>query len=66
MVVITHDLTLAAKLCDELAVLYEGEIVEYGTAKELLQSPGHPYTKGLLASLPGNECMPCLRSRRSR
>lgn len=54
MVVITHDLTLAAKLCDELAVLYEGEIVEYGTAKELLQSPGHPYTKGLLASLPGN------------
>lgn len=54
MLVITHDLTLAVKLCDELAVLYEGEIVESGKAKEVLGYPQHPYTRGLLASLPQN------------
>ncbi len=54
MVVITHDLTLAVKLCDELAVMYEGEIVEHGRAEEVLRFPLHPYTKGLLASLPEN------------
>lgn len=54
MVVITHDLTLAVKLCDELAVMYEGEIVEHGKAEEVLRFPLHPYTKGLLASLPEN------------
>lgn len=59
MLVITHDLLLAYKLCDELAVLYEGEIVEQGPAKEVLMHPKHPYTAGLIRSIPhaGMEAM---------
>ena len=48
----THDLGLAARLCDRIAVLYAGRIVERGTAAEVLARPRHPYTLGLLRSLP--------------
>jgi oligopeptide/dipeptide ABC transporter ATP-binding protein len=48
----THDLGLAARLCDRIAVLYAGRIVEHGTASEVLARPRHPYTLGLLRSLP--------------
>jgi oligopeptide/dipeptide ABC transporter ATP-binding protein len=48
----THDLGTAARLCARLAVLYAGRIVESGATSELLASPRHPYTLGLLRSLP--------------
>jgi peptide/nickel transport system ATP-binding protein len=55
---ITHDLKLAHHLCDWIAVMYAGEIVEQGPAAEVLQQPLHPYTAALLASLPGKELQP--------
>jgi peptide/nickel transport system ATP-binding protein len=58
MLLITHDLDLAYEICDRLAVLYAGEIVEMGPAKKLMDDPEHPYTKGLLKSLPKNGLVP--------
>src|SRR5229473_6683867 len=52
LLVATHDLAFAARLCDRLAVLYAGRIVEHAGATELLAHPRHPYTAGLLRSLP--------------
>ncbi len=49
---ITHDIALASDLCDRLCVLYAGRLVEIGPAEAVLTSPYHPYTEGLLASLP--------------
>ena len=49
---ITHDLAIISKMCDRVAVMYSGSIVEYGTTKKLFTSPYHPYTKGLLAAIP--------------
>lgn len=49
---ITHDLSVAEQLSDEIAVMYAGRIVEQAPAAELLSRPAHPYTAGLLASLP--------------
>ncbi|MDP3544379.1 MAG: ABC transporter ATP-binding protein [Elusimicrobiota bacterium] len=49
---ITHDLGVIAEICDEVAVMYAGQVVERATAKELFASPRHPYTSGLLASIP--------------
>ena len=48
---ITHDLTLASVMCDRLAVMYCGKIVEYGDAKEIISKPKHPYTQLLLQSV---------------
>lgn len=50
---ITHDLGVVAELADNVAVMYAGRIVEYGPVNEVLQNPIHPYTKGLLDSMPG-------------
>jgi peptide/nickel transport system ATP-binding protein len=47
---VTHDIGVAAEISDWLAVMYAGRIVEYGHARDLLKSPRHPYTKGLLSS----------------
>lgn len=58
MIVITHDLMLAFHLCDEIRVMYSGEIVEQGPCKEIFENPLHPYTKGLLAALPQNGMNP--------
>jgi peptide/nickel transport system ATP-binding protein len=52
LVWVTHDLTVVAGLADEVAVMYAGRIVEAGTIAAVLDSPLHPYTKGLLASVP--------------
>ena len=49
---ITHDLGTVANMCDNVAVMYLGEIVEYGTVRQIFHNPQHPYTKGLLRSLP--------------
>ncbi len=49
---ISHNLGVVRALCDDIAVLYAGELVEIGPAADLLHRPRHPYTKGLLASLP--------------
>ncbi len=50
---ITHDLGVIAEVCDRVVVMYGGQIVETGTTEEILTRPEHPYTQGLLASLPG-------------
>lgn len=58
MIVITHDLELARELCDRIAVMYSGEIVEIGPAEQVIQSPSHPYTQGLVGALPRNGLVP--------
>ena len=55
IVFITHDLRVAAQVCDLVAVMKEGEIVEHGLVAEVFGSPQHPYTRALLASVPGGE-----------
>lgn len=52
MLYITHNLGVVARICDDVCVLYAGRVVESGAADEVLYKPKHPYTKGLLASLP--------------
>ena len=52
MLYITHNLGVVARICDDVCVLYAGRVVEQGTAEAVLRAPRHPYTKGLLASLP--------------
>lgn len=49
---ITHDFSIIAKMCDRVAVMYAGKIVETGPTAELLSSPKHPYTRALLESVP--------------
>jgi oligopeptide/dipeptide ABC transporter ATP-binding protein len=49
MMFITHDLTTASYMCDRIAVMYQGKIVEIGTTKKIIQSPTHPYTKALVS-----------------
>jgi peptide/nickel transport system ATP-binding protein len=51
---ITHDLSVIAGLADRVSVMYAGRIVEQGTAQEVLGRPRHPYTRGLLDSVPSN------------
>ncbi len=48
---ITHDLALASTICDEIAVMRAGEIIEYGKTHKILKCPGHPYTKQLLSCI---------------
>jgi peptide/nickel transport system ATP-binding protein len=52
IILITHDLGVVAEVCDEVAVMYAGEIVERASVSELFASPQHPYTVGLLGSIP--------------
>ena len=58
MIVITHDLALARRLCDDIRVLYMGQIIEQGTAEEVMEHPHHPYTAGLIRSLPSRGMVP--------
>ena len=52
MILITHDLGVVAEMCDEVAVIYAGEVVEIGTARDIFKHMSHPYTIGLFESLP--------------
>jgi len=52
LIFVTHDLGIVAKLCDRVAVMYAGRIVELGTTREIFNRPRHPYTIGLLNCLP--------------
>lgn len=52
IILITHDLGVVAEMCDRVVVMYAGEIVEESEVHELFENPKHPYTKGLLESLP--------------
>lgn len=55
IIFITHDLGVVANIADRVAVMYAGQIVEYGTVDEIFYNPKHPYTWGLLASMPSVE-----------
>ncbi len=52
LIFITHDIALASDICDQLAVVYAGQLAEMGTAEQVLHNPSHPYAQKLLASIP--------------
>jgi len=52
IILITHDLSLIAEIADKVAIMYAGKIVEFGTAEQIYYNPQHPYTQGLLSSIP--------------
>jgi peptide/nickel transport system ATP-binding protein len=55
MIVVTHDFGIVARVCDRVAVMYAGKIVEYAGIRELFNHPTHPYTKALMDSIPKME-----------
>lgn len=59
IILVTHDLGLAAEFCDHIAVMYAGRIVEIGSVDQVIENPQHPYTQGLL------RCIPNLKERSS-
>lgn len=58
MIFITHDLRVASQICDEVAVMYKGQIVEHGPPSQIFRAPAHDYTRRLVASIPGSEWEP--------
>ncbi len=52
LLMITHNLGIISELCQKVAVMYAGRIIEYGTVKEVFSNPAHPYTVGLIGALP--------------
>jgi len=58
MLFITHDLGAAAEICDNIAVMYAGELVEYAKTEDIFKNPMHPYTRGFLNSLPDRGLKP--------
>ena len=55
MIMITHDLGIVAEMCDKVAIMYAGRVVEYASTQQLFEAPRHPYTEGLFNSLPDIE-----------
>lgn len=55
MLFITHDLRVAATVCEEIAIMQRGEIVEQGATAAIFASPAHPYTRSLFDAVPGRE-----------
>jgi len=53
VIFITHDLGVVAQLADHVVVMYQGRVLEIGSVRQVLKEPVHPYTKGLLAAIPG-------------
>jgi oligopeptide/dipeptide ABC transporter ATP-binding protein len=66
IILITHDMGVVAEHADRVVVMYAGRKVEEASAKELFENPGHPYTKGLLGSIPNVEVAAHIRGRRAR
>ena len=66
IVLITHDMGVVAENADRVVVMYAGRKVEEASAKDLFEQPGHPYTKGLLGSIPNVEAAAHARARRAR
>jgi oligopeptide transport system ATP-binding protein len=58
VIVITHDLGVVAGVCDEICVMYAGRIVEQGSADDIFHAPKHPYTRGLIRSVPRLDVSP--------
>lgn len=52
MILITHDLGIVAEICDKVAIMYAGQVVEYADVEKIYMNPCHPYTKGLFNSIP--------------
>lgn len=52
MILITHDLGIVAEICDKVAIMYAGQVVEYAPVEKMYENPSHPYTKGLFNSIP--------------
>ena len=52
LLMITHNLGIVSELCQKVAIMYAGRIIEYGTVREVFKNPVHPYTKGLLGAIP--------------
>jgi len=52
MVMISHDLSIVAEVCENVAIMYAGQLVEYGSAEEIFKEPLHPYTQGLIGAFP--------------
>ena len=55
MILITHDIALVGQFCDTICVMYAGRLVEKGSKAQIIRTPGHPYTQGLLNSIPGSQ-----------
>lgn len=55
ILLITHDLAVVAETCDRVVVMYGGKVQEIGTVEQIFDNPSHPYTRGLLASLPSTQ-----------
>jgi oligopeptide/dipeptide ABC transporter ATP-binding protein len=55
LIFVTHDFGIVAKMCDRVAVMYAGKIVEIGSVRDIFNNPSHPYTEALLASVPRME-----------
>ena len=62
VILITHDLGVISETADRVAVMYAGKIIETGTAKQIFNEPTHPYTIGLLESLPAYESQDVVKS----
>ena len=52
IMLITHDLAILSEIADKIGIMYGGQMVEFGTSEQIFKNPKHPYTKGLLASIP--------------
>ena len=52
LILVTHDLSIVAEICDRVAIMYAGRIVESGSVKRVYQNPGHPYTQALMQAIP--------------
>ncbi|MFG1950320.1 ABC transporter ATP-binding protein [Micromonospora sp. NPDC048830] len=61
IVLITHDVGVVAGMADDVAVVYAGKVVEFGPVVDVLTNPRHPYTRGLLAAIPGADVEPGTR-----
>jgi len=53
MIMISHDLSIVAEVCEKVAIMYAGHLVEYGSIEAIFKEPLHPYTQGLLGAFPG-------------